>query len=156
MDFENVQWVDFIDNVDERGRLTAIEGEITVPFSIKRVFYVYQVHHGVARGGHAHRETDQVLTVISGSLDVLISNGLEHRKYRLDNPGKGIFIPRMLWVKMFDFSPGAACLVFASTNYDRSKSIRTWKQFSEVLGISCKEEPGTELPVTMISKKGCL
>lgn len=156
MGFESVHWINFIDNVDERGRLTAIEGETTVPFSIKRIFYVHQVHPGVARGGHAHRDTDQVLTAISGSLDVLISNGVEHRKYRLDNPEKGIFIPRMLWVKMFDFSPGAVCLVFASTNYDRSKSIRTWEQFSEFLGFSCKEEPDSQTPGLIISSRDCL
>jgi dTDP-4-dehydrorhamnose 3,5-epimerase-like enzyme len=142
MGFESVQWIDFIDNVDERGRLTAIEGEITLPFAIKRVFYVHEVQQGVARGGHAHRDTDQVLTALGGSLDVLISNGVEHREYILDHPGKGLYVPRMLWVSMFNFSQDAVCLVFANTNYDQSKSIRTWAEFLEGLGISFKEEPG--------------
>jgi hypothetical protein len=142
MGFENVRWIDFNDHVDEGGRLTAIEGEITVPFLIRRVFYVYQVQCGVARGGHAHRDTDQVLTALGGSMDVLISNGVEHREYHLNHPGKGIYVPRMFWVKMFNFSLGAVCLVFANTNYDQSKSIRTWAQFLESLGSSYKEEPG--------------
>lgn len=141
MDFEDVCLIDFIDNVDERGRLTAIEGEVTLPFPIKRVFYVHQVHDGVARGGHAHRDTDQVLTAVSGALDVLISNGMVHKKYCLDNPGKGLFVPHMMWVGMFNFTPGAICLVFASTKYDQSKSIRTWSQYLEDQGIPYIEEP---------------
>lgn len=145
MGFESVRCVDFIDNVDERGRLTAIEGEVTVPFLIRRVFYVHEVQQRVARGGHAHRDTDQLLTALGGSLDVLISNGVEHREYRLDHPGKGILVPRMFWVRMFNFSTGAVCLVLANTNYDRSKSIRTWAQFLDDLGISWKEEPGSHV-----------
>ncbi len=137
-----VRWLEFMDNIDERGRLTAVEGEISLPFSIARVFYVHQVRPGEDRGGHAHRDTDQVLTALGGSLDVVVSDGRTHRRYRLDHPGRGIYLPRMIWVRMYDFSPGCACLVFASTHYDQSMSIRTWQEYLQELGISWFPEPG--------------
>ena len=141
MGIKKVRWISFIDNVDKRGRLTAIEGEITVPFPIKRVFYVHQVQQGVPRGGHAHRDTDQVLLALSGSLDVLISNGLESRGFHLEDPGKGLYVPRMLWVSMYNFNNNTVCLVLANTCYDQSKSIRTWAQYLEDQKLPYKEEP---------------
>lgn len=142
-----VRWLEFMDNIDQRGRLTAVEGEISLPFAINRVFYVHQVRPGEDRGGHAHRDTDQVLTALGGSLDVVISDGRAHRRYRLDHPGRGIYLPRMIWVRMYDFSPGCACLVFASTHYDRSMSIRTWREYLQELGISWFPEPGLGAPL---------
>jgi len=149
-----VRWLEFMDSIDERGRLTAVEGEISLPFAIKRVFYVHQVRPGEDRGGHAHRDTDQVLTVLGGSLDVVVSDGREHRRYRLDHPGWGIYLPRMIWVRMYDFSPGSACLVFASTHYDRSMSIRTWREYLQELGRSWFPEPGLETPLAADGPEG--
>jgi hypothetical protein len=146
MNLRNIRWINFVDNIDERGRLTSIEGEDTIPFMIKRVFYVHQVHDKVKRGGHAHRDTDQVLSALNGSLDIIISDGVQSIKYSLDNPGKGLLVPRMLWVSMLNFSAGAVCLVFANTNYDRSKSIRTWAQYLENQGLPYKEEPSEGMP----------
>lgn len=137
-----IRWIDFMDNIDERGRLTAVEGEMTVPFPIHRVFYVHQVRPGEDRGGHAHRDTDQVLTALGGGLEVVVSDGREHCRLRLDHPGRGIYLPRMIWVRMYDFSPGCSCVVFASTHYDRSMSIRTWPAYQEELGLPPSAEPG--------------
>ncbi|HDQ41855.1 MAG TPA: WxcM-like domain-containing protein [Desulfonatronum sp.] len=142
-----VRWLAFMDNIDERGRLTAVESGISLPFPIRRVFYVHQVLPGEDRGGHAHRDTDQVLTAVGGSLHVVVSDGREHRRYRLDHPGWGIYLPRMIWVRMYDFSRGSACLVFASTHYDRSMSIRTWREYLQELGRSWFPEPGLETPL---------
>lgn len=141
MGLESVRWIDFQDVVDERGRLTAIEVGQHVPFSIERVFYVHRVVPGMSRGGHAHRETDQLILSVNGTLDVLISDGRTSRTYRLDNPARGIYSPRMIWVQMDNFSPGAVCLVLASTNYDRSKSIRTWREYLDLKGLPYMNEP---------------
>jgi hypothetical protein len=140
----SIRWLKFMDNIDERGRLTAIESEITMPFPIRRVFFVHQVLPGEDRGGHAHRDTDQVLTVLGGNLEIVVSDAYEHRHFRLDHPGRGIYLPRMIWVRMYNFSPGSACIVFASTHYDRSRSIRTWNEYLQERGRSWLSEPDLE------------
>jgi len=126
---DKISWVSFQDVVDSRGRLTAIESNVHVPFDIKRVFYVHEVAPGIKRGGHAHLDTNQVLTGIHGSLTVDISDGKISRSYRLESPMKGLYVPSLLWVRLYEFSPGAVCLVFADTRYDQSKSIRDWKEY---------------------------
>jgi hypothetical protein len=113
-----------------------------LPFPIRRVFYVHQVLPGEDRGGHAHRDTDQVLTALGGSMDIMVSDAREHRWFHLDHPGKGIYLPCMIWVRMYNFSPGCACIVFASTHYDRSKSIRTWTEYLNERGRPWCDEPG--------------
>lgn len=144
MGIDAITWLDFIDIIDNRGRLTAVESEITLPFAIKRVFYVHQVLPGEDRGGHAHRDTDQTLTSLGGSLELLVSDGLRHRRIHLNQTGKGIYLPRMIWVRMYNFTPGAACLVFASTHYDRSRSIRTWGEYLLELDLPSSDEPHLE------------
>lgn len=138
---ELVKWLEFQDVKDERGRLTAIEGEEHIPFQIARVFYVHQVVPCVARGGHAHRDTDQVLVGIHGSLQVDVSDGKEINTFLLDDAGKGIYVPRMLWIHMYNFSPDGVCLILANTKYDMSKSIRTWDEYLKVKGLPWREEP---------------
>jgi dTDP-4-dehydrorhamnose 3,5-epimerase-like enzyme len=135
---DQAYWIDFQDVKDDRGRLTALEVHNHIPFEIKRLFYVHQVEPGVDRAGHAHRETDQVLTVVHGMLNVEILDGKTSREYPLTDPGKGLYVPRMIWIRLHDFSEGAVCLVAANTIYDRSKSIRTWKDFAEARGLAAK------------------
>lgn len=107
----NIRWLDFQDAIDDRGRLTAIEGDNHIPFQIARVFYVHQVSEKTDRGGHAHRDTDQVLTCICGSMKVDTSDGSGVSTFVLDNPAKGIYVPRMVYVRLYDFSLGAVLLV---------------------------------------------
>ena len=135
MSLDRVTWVNFQDVIDERGRLTAIEGNEQIPFSIARVFYVHQVVPGVDRGCHSHRDTDQVVIGIHGSLKIDVSDGTTVKTYVLDNPGKGLFVPKMLWIRLYEFRTDGICLVLADTKYDRSKSIRTWKDYLEARGL---------------------
>ncbi len=143
MSIDKISWVSFQDVPDDRGRLTAIEGNRHVPFSIERIFYVHQVVPGIDRGGHAHRDTDQVVSGIHGSLKVDVSDGESVKTYTLEDPGKGLYIPRMLWIRLYDFSDDAVCLVFANTIYEKSRSLRTWKDYMDVLGMPWMEEPGS-------------
>ncbi len=124
-----VRWLDFQDVIDDRGRLTAVESNFHIPFAIARVFYVHQVSPGTDRGGHAHRDTDQVVVGVHGSLMTDVSDGLTTRTYSLDQSGRGLFVPRMIWIRLYNFSPDAVCLVLANTKYDQSKSIRTWEDY---------------------------
>lgn len=115
--------IDFKNNADVRGALTAVEGAQDIPFEIKRIFYM---HHVTAdRGGHAHIDTDQVLIPIYGSLRVKLFNGKESEEYLMNNCTKGLYIPRLYFTDMYEFAPETVCLVLSSTHYDIGRSLRS-------------------------------
>ena len=127
-----VRWVELPSNVDERGVLTSIESGQDIPFEIKRIFYM---HHIITdRGGHAHADTEQVVTAAAGRFKMDLSDGVDTRTYVLDDPTRGVYTPPMVFIELYDFSPGAVCLVLASTHYDIGKSIRSWEAYLEALG----------------------
>ena len=128
-DFDEVRWIEFQDIVDDRGRLTAIEEGNHVPFPIKRIFYVHQVIPETDRGGHAHYDTDQVITAVHGSLKIDVSDGKITRTFDLDSPDKGVYVPRLFWIRLYDFQDDGVCMVVASTIYDMKKSYRTWEDY---------------------------
>lgn len=124
---ENVRWVNLPSQKDSRGTLTSIEGNRDMPFTIKRVFYM---HHIIAdRGGHAHIDTDQVVIASFGSFKMDLCDGIKTRTFEMNDATKGVYVPRMIFIKMYNFSNGAVCLVLASTHYDISKSIRIWEDY---------------------------
>ena len=98
----NVRWIELPSNADDRGVLTSIESGIDMPFTINRIFYM---HHIVSnRGGHAHRDTDQVVIAISGCFKMELFDGESKKTFVLDDPTRGIYIPRMVFINMHDFS----------------------------------------------------
>ena len=127
-----VHWIDFQPNTDARGTLTAIESTRTVPFEIKRVFYLTDVASN--RAGHAHRDTHQVVISLSGSFNVEVSDGRHNRTFSLDRWDKGLYLPPMIFVRLTDFSSGAVMLALASTHYDPARSIRSWEDFLQATG----------------------
>lgn len=114
---------------DPRGDLTFIEGNIHVPFEIKRVYYLYNVHVDSERGGHAHRKLKQVLFAMSGSFRLRVDVGGEQREFLLRDPTKGILIENMVWRELDQFSQGAVCMVLASEHYDEADYIRNYEQY---------------------------
>jgi len=114
---------------DPRGSLTFVEGELDVPFAIKRVYHLYSVPPGGARGGHAHRRLDQVLIAVAGAFDVILDDGAEVRRVRLDDPREGLHIPPGVWREMDGFSRGAACVVLASELYEATDYVRDYDEF---------------------------
>jgi len=127
-----VRWINFSSNKDARGALTAIESGQDTPFPIKRIFYMH--HITTDRGGHAHKETDQVVVAVAGSFKLELFDGSNCKNYELNDPTKGLYIPRMVFIKVFDCSKDMVCLVLASTHYDINKSIRSWPQYLEAIG----------------------
>ena len=127
-----VRWVELPSNVDERGVLTSIESGQDIPFEIKRIFYMH--HITTDRGGHAHTDTEQVVTAAAGRFKMDLSDGVSTRTYVLDDPTRGVYTPPMVFIELYDFSPGAVCLVLASTHYDIGKSIRSWEAYLEAIG----------------------
>lgn len=125
----DVRRLTFTVNGDERGALTALEVERDVPFPIQRVFLVHDVAPGVPRGGHAHRDTDQVVLGLAGTVEVRVSDGTDEAVHLLSGPGEGLYVGRMTWIDLARFDPGAICLVLASDRYDRARSLRTWDDY---------------------------
>ena len=123
----------FGDLGDERGKLVVIEGAQAIPFDIKRVFYIYDSDSTVIRGQHANRESEFVLINVAGKSKVRITDGTEEIIVELDRPMTGVYIPKMIWKEMFDFSPDSVLLVLASTHYDGDEYIRSYEDYLEAV-----------------------
>ena len=124
-----VQWLEFPLLGDERGSLVAMEGNKTVLFDIKRVYYIFGTQPGVARGFHAHKALTQVAVCITGKCRMLLANGTEKVEVWLDSPTRGIVIEEMVWHEMHDFSTDCVLLVLASEHYDEGDYIRSYEDF---------------------------
>lgn len=114
---------------DPRGDLTFVEGENHVPFAIRRVYYLYNVPVDAERGGHAHRELEQVVFALSGSFRLTIDDGHEKTEFWLRDPRRGVHISRLVWREMDAFSQGTVCMVLASLPYDEADYIRDYDAF---------------------------
>lgn len=113
------------------GNITALENNIHLPFDVKRVYYLYDVPAGEERGGHAHRELQQIVVAASGAFDVLLNDGVNKKIVHLDRPFIGLHIVPGIWRELLNFSAGAVCLVLASHTYDEKDYIRDYPNFLE-------------------------
>ena len=126
----------FADLGDERGKLVVIEGGQQIPFEIKRVFYIYESDATVVRGQHANRESEFVLINVAGQSKVRITDGTEEFVVALDKPMMGVYIPRMIWKDMYDFSQDSVLLVLASTHYNGAEYIRDYEDYLKIMGVT--------------------
>ncbi len=113
---------------DPRGNLSVIENQ-TVPFEIKRVYYLYDVPSDAFRGGHAHKDQFELLIAVSGSFEVVLDNGTKKETVMLNKPNIGLLIPTMVWRELQNFSSGAVCLVLASDVFDEADYLRDYEHF---------------------------
>ncbi len=118
---------------DPRGDLTFIEGENHIPFAIRRVYYLYNVPVDAERGGHAHKNLEQIIFPLSGSFRVKIDDGTNRSEHWLRDPRKGLYISKMIWREMDSFSQGAVCMVLASERYDENDYYRDRQEFLRAL-----------------------
>ena len=125
--------LNFADLGDERGKLVVVEGGQDIPFDIKRVFYIYESDSTVVRGQHANRESEFVLINVAGKSKVRITDGTEEFIVELNKPMMGVYIPKMIWKDMYDFSSDSVLLVLASTHYDGREYIRDYDQYLEIM-----------------------
>jgi dTDP-4-dehydrorhamnose 3,5-epimerase-like enzyme len=116
--------VSFPKVVDPRGNLSFVEGERHVPFAVRRVYWLYDVPGGAQRGGHAHRETHEVLVAMSGSFDVVLGDGAITQRFHLNRSYAGLYVPAMVWRELDNFSSGSVCMVLASEPYDEADYVR--------------------------------
>ena len=113
------------------GNLTVIEGEENLPFSVSRIYYLYDIPCGETRGGHAHRELYQLIVAASGSFNVLLDDGVNKKVVTLNRPDYGLLVVPGIWRELLEFSSGAMCLVLASHKYNESDYIRQYEDFIE-------------------------
>ncbi|MFB9108365.1 sugar 3,4-ketoisomerase [Flavobacterium gyeonganense] len=124
----NIQIIAIPKIEERRGNLSVIEND-TVPFDIKRVYYLYDVPSGAERGGHAHKNLQQFLVALSGSFDVVLNDGKEEKIVTLNKPYEGLLINSGIWRELQNFSSGSVCLVVASEVYIEDDYIRDFDQF---------------------------
>lgn len=124
-----INWVSLPSLGDERGALIALESGRTVPFDIKRVYYIFNTKQGVARGFHSHRKLKQVAVCVSGACRMVLDDGEQRQEVWLDSPNKGIIIGEQIWREMHDFTDDCVLLVLASEVYDEGDYIRDYQEF---------------------------
>ena len=118
---------------DRKGNMTVVENGKTLPFDVKRVYYLYDVPGGESRGAHAHKELEQLVVAASGSFKVTLDDGKCKRTFFLNRPYQGLYVKPGMWRDLDDFSSGAVCLVLASELYDESDYIRNYDDFLKLV-----------------------
>ena len=111
-----------------KGNIGVIEND-TIPFDVKRVYYLFDVPSGAKRGGHAHKKLKQVILAISGSFDVVLKDGKSKEIITLNRPDKGLLIENNIWRELENFSSGSVCLVLASEEFSEDDYIRSYKEY---------------------------
>jgi len=114
------------------GNITIVEGKKNIPFDVRRIYYLYDIPGGEARGGHAHKELQQLIVAASGSFNVLLDDGQNKKIVTLNRPNYGLVVVPGIWRELMEFSSGAICLVLASHKYDENDYVREFDMFKKL------------------------
>ena len=125
--------LNFKDLGDERGKLVVIEGAKDIPLDIARAFYIYGTDSTVVRGQHANRNSEFVLVNVAGKSKEMVTDGTRKEIVELDKPMEAVYIPKMIWKEMYDFSPDSVLLVLTNTHYDGSEYIRDFEEYKKLM-----------------------
>lgn len=128
----NIELIDIPKIGNVLGNIGVIENS-TMPFEIKRVYYLYDIPSSAKRGGHSHKNLIQILIAISGSFDVVLKNGISEEKITLNKPDKGLLMMNNVWRELENFSSGAVCLVIASAVFDEEDYIRDYDEYLDYI-----------------------
>ncbi len=124
----NIKLIEIPKIINAKGNIGVVEKN-TVPFEVKRVYYLFDIPSTAKRGGHSHKEQQELLIALSGSFEVIVKNGKESQRIALNKPDKGLLIGKNIWRELENFSSGAVCLVLASDVYDEDDYIRSYKTY---------------------------
>jgi hypothetical protein len=122
-------------HLDLRGNLSFIEEDTHLPFKIKRVYWIYDVPGGEKRGGHAFKETEELIVALSGSFDVILNDGEREYKYSLNRSYYGVLIPKMMWRSIENFSTNSLAIIIASTEFNEEDYVRDFDEFKRMGSI---------------------
>lgn len=129
----NIELINLPKILDARGNLSFIQEGQHISFPMKRVYWIYDVPGGELRGSHAFKETDELIVALSGSFDVVLHNGKEELKYQLNRSYYALYLPRLTWRKLENFSTNSLAMVIASRRYDKADYIRDFDEFLNAL-----------------------
>ena len=132
MNLESAQIIDLPKIPDDRGNLSFFENSRQIPFDIQRVYWIYDVPGGEVRGGHAYRELQEVIIALSGSFDVILHDGKEEKHFMLNRSYSGLYIPKMMWRQLENFSTNAMALIVADAAYNEADYIRDFNDFKKL------------------------
>ena len=134
MTFDKVKMLEFPQRGDERGHLVVVEGDQDIPLDIKRIFYIYGSDAEVVRGQHANRKSEFVLINVAGQSKVKVKDGRGNEAvFSLNRPHTGIYLPKLMWKDMYDFSPDSVLLCLSSEHYDPNEYIRSYDEFVRIV-----------------------
>lgn len=136
MSISDVKLIELPKFLDDRGNLSFVENNNQIPFEIKRTYWLYDVPGGIARGGHAEKNNEELVIAISGSFEIFIDDGTESKTFTLNRSYYGLYIPKGLWREIKEFSSNSVALEFGSIPYDVSDYIRDYDEFLKYAGIS--------------------
>lgn len=140
MKIELVQIIELPKIIDERGNLSFIEKK-HIPFEIKRVYWIYDVPGGEVRGGHAFKEQKEIIVALSGSLDILVDDGINKEVITLNRSYFGLYVPNIIWRQMLNFSTNSLAMVLSSTGYNENDYIRDYNEYikyrNQINGKQC-------------------
>ena len=132
MNIEEARIINIPKIPDDRGNLSFFENSRQIPFDIQRVYWVYDVPGGEVRGGHAYRELQEVIIALSGSFEVILHDGKEERHFMLNRSYIGLYIPKMMWRRLENFSTNAMALIAADAAYNEADYIRDFDAFKQL------------------------
>lgn len=130
MKIADVSIIEFPKICDPRGKLSFFEGNERIPFKIKRAYWIYDVPGGESRGSHAFKESQEVIISLSGSFDVVLHDGTEEQTYSLNRSYYGLYVPRLIWRTLQNFSTNSLALVVSDHVYDKEEYIRDFDSFT--------------------------
>lgn len=133
MDCKATQIIQLPKICDPRGNLSVIEGEIDVPFNIKRTYWIYDVPGGMRRFGHAFRKQEEFIVALSGSFDVVLNDGQQEQRYHMARSYYGLYVPAMMWRSIDNFSTNSVVFVLSSELYDPSDYIEDYNEYKALI-----------------------
>lgn len=137
---KKIRLIEFPKVSDSRGNLSFVEGGRHIPFPIRRAFFIYDIPGGATRGGHAHKTCAEVVVAVSGSFQVILTNGTEETTVTLNRANMGVLVPPGTWITMPNFTTGSVLLALASEEYEEEDYIRDFDEFKRYVASLPTEE----------------
>ena len=128
-----IKFIDFTIKGDKRGSLVALEENKDIPFNIKRIYYLFGTRPGVRRGYHAHKKLKQVIIALSGSCKIFLDDGKSQKTVELNKPYQGLYLDKLIWREMFQFSEDCVLVIIADDYYSEEDYIRNYQEFQKVV-----------------------